>query len=40
MDQQAHRRAVGTTADRVDAFVRRQALWRRLLDLFREQRPT
>ncbi|GAC1408007.1 MAG: hypothetical protein NVSMB65_21950 [Chloroflexota bacterium] len=30
----------GQTADRVDAFVRRQALWARLLTLFRQQRPT
>ncbi|HEY8600353.1 MAG TPA: hypothetical protein VIL85_18095 [Thermomicrobiales bacterium] len=28
------------TADRADAFVRRQALWARLLDLFRHHRPT
>jgi hypothetical protein len=28
------------TADRADAFVRRQALWSRLLDLFRRHRPT
>jgi hypothetical protein len=28
------------TADRADAFVRRQALWTRLLDLFRHHRPT
>lgn len=28
------------TADRADAFVRRQALWSRLLDLFRHHRPT
>lgn len=28
------------TADRADAFVRRQALWARLLDLFRDHRPT
>lgn len=27
------------TADRADAFVRRQALWSRLLDLFRHHRP-
>ena len=40
MDQHAHHRAVGTTADRADAFLRRQALWSRLLDLFREHRPT
>ncbi len=43
MDQQAHHRghlSVGTTAARADAYVRRQALWSRLLDLFREHRPT
>jgi hypothetical protein len=43
MDQHAqdrHHRSVGMTADRADAYVRRQALWRRLLDLFREHRPT
>lgn len=28
------------TADRADAFVRRQALWTRLLGIFREHRPT
>ena len=28
------------TADRADAFVRRQALWSRLHDLFRRHRPT
>ncbi len=28
------------TADRADAFVRRQALWSRLLGIFREHRPT
>lgn len=28
------------TAERADAFVRRQALWARLLDLFRHHRPT
>ena len=28
------------TADHADAFVRRQALWARLLTLFREHRPT
>lgn len=28
------------TADRADAFVRRQALWARLLALFRHHRPT
>jgi hypothetical protein len=28
------------TADRADAFVRRQALWTRLHDLFRRHRPT
>jgi hypothetical protein len=28
------------TADRADAFVRRQALWARLTDLFRHHRPT
>jgi len=36
MDQASTRR----TADRADAFVRRKALWTRLLDLFREHRPT
>jgi hypothetical protein len=33
-------RLVETTAARADAFVRRQALWARLLDLFRHHRPT
>jgi hypothetical protein len=28
------------TADRADAFVKRQALWSRLIDLFRHNRPT
>lgn len=28
-----------TTADRVDTFVRRQAIWSRLLGLFRHHRP-
>lgn len=28
------------TADRADAYVRRQALWSRLHDLFRQHRPT
>jgi hypothetical protein len=28
------------TADRADAFVRRQALWVRLLELFRTHQPT
>lgn len=34
------RRSSPRTADRADAFVRRQALWARLLDLFRHHRPT
>ncbi len=34
------RRSSSRTADRADAFVRRQALWARLLDLFRHHRPT
>ena len=29
-----------STSERADAFVRRQALWSRLLDLFRHHRPT
>ena len=29
-----------STAERADAFVRRQALWARLLELFRHHRPT
>lgn len=33
-------RARRRTADHADAFVRRQALWSRLLALFREHRPT
>lgn len=28
------------TSNRADAFVRRQAIWSRLLDLFRHDRPT
>lgn len=28
------------TSDRADAFLRRQSLWARLLDLFRHHRPT
>lgn len=31
---------ITNTADRCDAFVRRQALWSRLLDLFRHHRPS
>lgn len=34
------RRNSPLTADRADAFLRRQALWSRLLDLFRQHRPT
>ncbi len=37
-EQQSH--PSPRTADRADAFVRRQALWSRLLDLFRHHRPT
>ena len=40
MEQPSNRRPSGETADRADAFVRRQALWARLLDLFRTHRPT
>lgn len=35
-----HPHANRRTAARADAFVRRQALWSRLLLLFREHRPT
>ena len=31
---------MSVTADRADAYVRRQALWTRLHDLFRRDRPT
>jgi hypothetical protein len=40
MDHRQGQRGEGPTAERVDAFVRRQALWARLLDLFRTHRPT
>ena len=39
-DAQRPAPAGAPTADRADAFVRRQALWARLLDLFRHHRPT
>ena len=39
-DAQRPAPAGAPTADRADPFVRRQALWARLLDLFRHHRPT
>jgi hypothetical protein len=35
-----HHDSSTNTAERADAFVRRQALWTRLLELFRHHRPT
>lgn len=40
MEQRRPQPGRDSTAERADAFVRRQALWARLLDLFREHRPT
>ena len=40
MDTRSPGRADGLTAEHADAFVRRQALLARLLDLFRQHRPT
>lgn len=40
MDERTQDRHERTTAASADAFVRRQAVWNRLLELFREHRPT